>query len=111
MQEEYFNDICDIRYAEIGPNCNYSVFDMTNIHNISSFVDKIFLDYKTIDAVICNAGISLHEDNILDVTIDNFEKQLQTNLEGNQPRIYLQMNCLQVDFLLRKKLQRLLHLF
>lgn len=68
---------------QLGPNCNYSVFDMTNIHNISSFVDKIFLDYKTIDAVICNAGISLHEDNILDVTIDNFEKQLQTNLEGN----------------------------
>lgn len=68
---------------QLGPNCKYHVFDIANIYDISSFMDKIFSDYKTIDALICNAGISLHENNILDVAIDSFEKQFQINLEGN----------------------------
>lgn len=68
---------------QLGARCSYRVFDMSDTYNISSFMDKVFSDYKKINAIICNAGISLHENNILDVSIDSFEKQIQINLEGN----------------------------
>lgn len=35
-----------------------------------------------IDTLICNAGISLHEGELLNVSIEQFEKQIRVNLES-----------------------------
>ena len=38
---------------------------------------------KKIDCLVCNAGISLHEGWIMNVSTDSFDKQFDTNLKGN----------------------------
>ena len=37
---------------------------------------------QKIDSIVCNAGISLHEGEILNVSIEQFEKQVKVNLES-----------------------------
>lgn len=67
---------------EIGKNCEYYVLDMQNTEEFNDFLSKIYSKYKKIDVMICNAGISLHEGNILNVKEDDFDKQINTNLKG-----------------------------
>lgn len=69
--------------SELGKNCSYLVFDVSNIQEIENFMDDAIRLMGHIGCLISNAGISLHEANILDVSIDNFERQLNTNLKGS----------------------------
>lgn len=68
---------------KLGLNCSYMAFDVSNANDIKEFIDKAFEKMGNIDCLINNAGISLHEENILDVSIDNFEKQIDINLKGS----------------------------
>lgn len=68
---------------ELGANCSYVACDVSNSEEIESFIDKVFELMGSINCLVSNAGISLHEQNILDVSLENFDKQMDTNLKGS----------------------------
>lgn len=68
--------------ARLG-GCLYSVFDVTDYGNIPSFVNDCSRRLGgRIDVLVNNAGISLHEGSIFNVTQDGFDAQFGTNLKG-----------------------------
>lgn len=67
----------------LGEKCRYLQFDVSQIEEIDETMKKAEkLAGGEFDALILNAGISLHEENILKVTVEDYEKQFQTNLES-----------------------------
>lgn len=79
-------NINDLKEAQkkLGKNCSYIVFDNTDINGINTFLEEC--DSKLngkIDSLICNAGISLHEQNFRKVTIETFDKAFNTNFKAN----------------------------
>lgn len=67
----------------LGEKCRYLQFDVSQIEEIDETMKKAAkLAGGEFDALILNAGISLHEENILKVTVEDYEKQFQTNLES-----------------------------
>lgn len=69
--------------AKLGERCKYIAYDISKIDEMSSFYEKAVRVMGGIDTLVCNAGISLHEYNILDVTLDKFDTQINTNLRGS----------------------------
>lgn len=69
--------------TQLGENVNYFCWDVSDIKKGKEILDKIYEQYGKIDVLINNAGISLHEGNILKVTEDNFDNQISTNLKGS----------------------------
>lgn len=68
--------------SELG-DCLYSVFDVTDYEHIPSFVQECSRKLGgRIDVLVNNAGISLHEGSIYDVTLEGFDAQFGTNLKG-----------------------------
>ena len=67
---------------QLGENCKYKVFDIKDIFKMDNLINDIYNKYGKIDRLINNAGISLHEGNILNVSEDNFQDQIDTNLKG-----------------------------
>lgn len=67
---------------KLGKNCIYRVMDITNIKKSKEVLEELFDKYEIIDGIINNAGISLHEGNILNVSEENFDMQFNTNLKG-----------------------------
>lgn len=69
--------------CELGDNCKMLVFDVTETNKAEWLIDEAegMLGGK-IDAFICNAGVSLHEQHILQVSKENYDMQFKTNLEG-----------------------------
>lgn len=68
--------------AELG-GCACSAFDVTDYRNIPSFIEEC--SHKLggrIDVLVNNAGISLHEGSIFNVTLEGFDAQFGTNLKG-----------------------------
>lgn len=67
----------------IGKNIKYIVSDVTNINEQSKFLNECerLLDGK-IDTLVCNAGISLHENHFINVTEESFDKQFNTNFKA-----------------------------
>lgn len=64
-------------------NCKYEQFDVQEI----GMAEVLFRKAETllggkINCLINNAGISLHEPTVLDVTEDTYDKQFDTNLKG-----------------------------
>lgn len=68
---------------ELGNNSEYIVMDVSKIEETSKIMDVIYKKHKKIDGLINNAGISLHEKNILDVSIKNYDMQFDINLKGS----------------------------
>lgn len=67
---------------ELGNKCSYKVFDIGNVKEANSIIDAIFEEYKMIDGIINNAGISLHEWDFMKVDEEKFDSQFLTNLKG-----------------------------
>lgn len=64
-------------------NCQYIVFDVTDFAGYSVFMDKALqMMGDRIDCLVNNAGISLHEKNMMEVTLETFNRQLDTNLKA-----------------------------
>lgn len=62
--------------------CLYEVLDISSMSSVNQFLDRIFNKYNHIDYLVNNAGISLHEKNILDVSEGAWDNQFNTNLKG-----------------------------
>ena len=70
--------------CELGEKCYGLEFDITQFSYIQEKYDEACKILNgDIDCLVCNAGISLHEPSILEVTKEGFETQLDTNLEGS----------------------------
>ena len=68
--------------AQLG-GCLYSAFDVTDYGNIPSFINDCSRRLGgRIDVLVNNAGISLHEGSIYNVTLEGFDAQFGTNLKG-----------------------------
>lgn len=69
---------------ELGEQCQFLQFDVSRIEEIEAFLEnagkKIGAEF---DALVLNAGISLHEENIFHVNIEDYERQFRTNLESS----------------------------
>ena len=70
-----------IAAKEIG--CLYLCLDVTHLESFKDF----FVEARKklggkIDILVNNAGISLHEGNMMNVTVEGFSRQIMTNLTG-----------------------------
>lgn len=64
-------------------NCQYIPFNVTDFEAIPSFFEEAIQKLGgRIDCLVNNAGISLHEKNMMEVTLDTFNRQLDTNLKA-----------------------------
>lgn len=69
--------------AKLGSNCFSIVFDASDIEHCGEFINKAKIILGgDIGALVCNAGISMHETDILSVEIENYRKQFAVNLDG-----------------------------
>ena len=62
---------------------NYIVHDISRVDTIEEFLEKSkeYLGGK-IDCLVSNAGVSLHENNYKNVTVEGFDKQFDTNFKA-----------------------------
>ncbi|MGN1420906.1 MAG: SDR family NAD(P)-dependent oxidoreductase [Eubacterium sp.] len=69
--------------AELGEHCKSLAFDSAEAENFDRFIaDAEKTVGKKIDSLICNAGISLHEGNFRNVSLEQFDSQMNINLKG-----------------------------
>lgn len=69
---------------ELGDNCNYLVFDVSDVNRIKSFLKDAFdIMGGRIDCLVNNAGISFHEGSFRNVTVEGFEEQFSVNFKGS----------------------------
>lgn len=69
----------------LGERAKYLVADVSKVKEIDSFLKnakECFQGHK-IDSLVSNAGISLHEGNFRNVTEEDWDTQMNTNLKGN----------------------------
>lgn len=66
--------------AEIG--CQFLRLDVQDVGSFQEFFDKAEKLTGKINCLVNNAGISLHEDNILSVSQEQFDAQINTNFRG-----------------------------
>ena len=67
-------------YLELG--CELVRFDVSNIVGIETFIKEASQKLDGIDCIVNNAGISLHEGDIRNVTEEGFDNQYSINLKG-----------------------------
>lgn len=66
---------------EIG--CKYLCLDVTHLESFKGFFSIARKELGgQIDILVNNAGISLHEGNMMNVTVEGFSSQIMTNLTG-----------------------------
>jgi NAD(P)-dependent dehydrogenase (short-subunit alcohol dehydrogenase family) len=64
--------------------CKILSFDVTHINQLPTLLNRAEeVMGQDIDSLVLNAGVSLHEENIKSVSIEGYEKQFKTNLEGS----------------------------
>lgn len=63
--------------------CQYLTLDVQDVVNFDSFLKQANEKLGSIDCLVNNAGISLHEPSFTDVTVESFDKQIGTNLKGS----------------------------
>lgn len=62
--------------------CRYLKFDVTDFNNMDDFLLQADRILGGIDTLVNNAGISLHEGNIRNVKIEQFDRQIDVNLKA-----------------------------
>lgn len=67
----------------LGGRIQTCVLDVADIEDTVKKLVSLFSEIGRIDCLVNNAGISYHEKDILDVSVDGFEEQFRTNLEGS----------------------------
>lgn len=65
---------------EIG--CDFKKLDITHPETFDNFITDADSILGGIDCLVNNAGISLHESSLFEVTVETFDKQINTNFRG-----------------------------
>lgn len=76
------------KLSDIVKDCNnnrlyYIAFDVNNISGISSLYDSAGQKLGGVDILVSNAGISLHEGSIDNVSSEGFDQTISTNLKSH----------------------------
>lgn len=78
--EKNLKEACE----KLGKNSGYIVCDVCDFDSYKSLIEKAEkLAGGRIDSVVLNAGISLHEGNFRNVSQEQFDVQMNTNLKAN----------------------------
>lgn len=64
-------------------HCLYLQLDVQEVHSFDPFLKHANEILGGVNCLVNNAGISLHEPNFTDVTVDSFDAQINTNLRGS----------------------------
>lgn len=67
---------------KLGSHAQYLVFDVSKAGKAKDFIAESKSLLGDIDGLICNAGLSLHEGNIENVSPEQFDSQFNTNFRG-----------------------------
>jgi len=67
--------------AKLG--CKYLVLDVQNVKSFTTFVSMAKEMLGGLNCLVNNAGISLHENGILNVSEEQYDAQFDTNLKGS----------------------------
>lgn len=62
--------------------CSYLQLDVQDINSFSVFINNAWDILNGVDCLVNNAGVSHHEGNIRNVTFEDFEIQINTNLRS-----------------------------
>lgn len=68
---------------KLGGSAKYIQFDNSDVSSIDKLVRNSVKLMGGIDAFVLNAGVSFHEGNFLNVTIEGFDQQFDINLKAN----------------------------
>lgn len=71
-----------LRKASEQLGCEFLVLDVACIDTFESFLTEAESRLRGVDVLVNNAGISLHEGNFRNVSLNQFESQFDTNLKG-----------------------------
>lgn len=72
-----------IAKKELGNKCHILVYDVSDVEKANDFIQKAKKGLGgDIDCFVSNAGVSLHENHFINVTIEGFDKQFNTNFRG-----------------------------
>lgn len=63
------------------PNTEFFNCDISHIHDIKTITKKISQQYKSIDALVCNAGVHFSA-TLQDTSIEEFERVMNINFRG-----------------------------
>lgn len=64
-------------------NCMYVVYDVNDFEKIADFFDECEIKFgRSVDCLVNNAGISLHEGSIENVSFESYNSQFNTNLKA-----------------------------
>ncbi|MEX0770700.1 MAG: SDR family oxidoreductase [Balneolaceae bacterium] len=66
---------------KLGDRATYIVNDVTDLDSLPAFADQVETEHGAIDILVNNAGINMKK-YILDITDEEFQNILQTNLNG-----------------------------
>lgn len=73
-------DVLKSSAMEIG--CKYLKLDVQEVSSFKQFINEATQMLGGVNCLVNNAGISLHESGILDVSKEQFDYQIYTNLRG-----------------------------
>lgn len=65
---------------EIG--CKGLELNLQEVEKFDQLIGIVIKEFGKIDCLVNNAGISLHEKSIFEVTLENWDRQFNTNLKG-----------------------------
>lgn len=63
--------------------CKYLTLDVSQTESLKEFIQHADALLGGVNALVNNAGISLHENSFFDVTPETFDAQVDTNLKGS----------------------------
>lgn len=69
--------------SDVLGGCKYLILDVSDTTSFSQFISDADSLLGGCNALVNNAGISLHEKNFFDVTPESFDAQVDTNLKGS----------------------------
>ena len=68
---------------ELGAHCQYIVGDVCDVEHSADFLEQAKQVFGgTIDCLVSNAGVSMHEGNYQNVTVEGFDRQFNTKFRA-----------------------------
>lgn len=68
--------------SELGDKCKFIVFDVLDFDHYDNFFEKVLNVMPECNAMVLNAGISLHESGFGSVTNEGYQLQFDTNFKA-----------------------------